>query len=57
MPLAFRQWHLYRFDFMAEMVGVEPTRLSRDLKHFEFCVPNAVCAPPGSKQAVLSGLF
>ena len=27
------------------------------LSHFEFCVPNAVCAPPGSKQAVLSGLF
>ena len=24
MPLAFRQWHLYRFDFMVEMAGVEP---------------------------------
>ena len=26
MPLAFRQWHLYRFDFMVPVVGVEPTR-------------------------------
>ena len=24
MPLAFRQWHLYRFDFMVEVRGVEP---------------------------------
>ena len=24
MPLAFRQWHLYRFDFMVELRGVEP---------------------------------
>ena len=24
MPLAFRQWHLYRFDFMVEARGVEP---------------------------------
>ena len=24
MPLAFRQWHLYRFDFMVEAGGVEP---------------------------------
>lgn len=27
------------------------------LSHFEFCVPNAVCAPPGSKQAVSSRPF
>ena len=26
MPLAFRQWHLYRFDFMVPVVGLEPTR-------------------------------
>ena len=26
MPLAFRQWHLYRFGFMVPVVGVEPTR-------------------------------
>lgn len=25
MPLAFRQWHLYRFDFMAEKEGFEPS--------------------------------
>ena len=25
MPLAFRQWHLYRFDFMASLAGFEPT--------------------------------
>ena len=24
MPLAFRQWHLYRLDFMAEDEGFEP---------------------------------
>lgn len=24
MPLAFHQWHLYRFDFMVEAGGVEP---------------------------------
>ena len=28
MPLAFRQWHLYRFDFMVPVVGLEPTRIS-----------------------------
>ena len=27
------------------------------LSHFEFCAPNAVCAPPGSKQAVSSRPF
>ncbi len=27
------------------------------LSHFEFCVPNVVCAPPGSKQAVSSRPF
>lgn len=27
------------------------------LSHFEFCVPNAVCAPPGSKRAVSSRPF
>ena len=27
------------------------------LSHFEFCVPNAVCAPSGSKQAVSSRPF
>ena len=26
MPLALRQWHLYRFDFMVPVVGLEPTR-------------------------------
>ena len=25
MPLAFRQWHLYRFDFMAQREGFEPS--------------------------------
>ncbi|WP_162609474.1 hypothetical protein [Flavonifractor sp. An82] len=25
MPLAFRQWHLYRFDFMVDLIGFEPT--------------------------------
>lgn len=24
MPLAFRQWHLYRFDFMVDLEGFEP---------------------------------
>ena len=24
MPLAFRQWHLYRFDFMVTRRGLEP---------------------------------
>ena len=24
MPLAFRQWHLYRFDFMVTQRGLEP---------------------------------
>ena len=24
MPLAFRQWHLYRFDFMVTQRGFEP---------------------------------
>ena len=24
MPLAFRQWHLYRFDFMVPLTGLEP---------------------------------
>ena len=24
MPLALRQWHLYRFDFMVETRGIEP---------------------------------
>lgn len=23
MPLAFRQWHLYRFDFMVELRRIE----------------------------------
>ena len=27
MPLAFRQWHLYRFDFMVDPIGIEPTTL------------------------------
>ena len=26
MPLAFRQWHLYRFAIMVPVVGLEPTR-------------------------------
>ena len=26
MPLAFRQWHLYRFDFMVPVTGLEPVR-------------------------------
>lgn len=25
MPLAFRQWHLYRLDFMVDLMGFEPT--------------------------------
>ena len=25
MPLAFRQWHLYRFDFMVDLKGFEPS--------------------------------
>ena len=24
MPLAFRQWHLYRFGFMVDLEGFEP---------------------------------
>ena len=27
MPLALRQWHLYRFDFMVDPIGIEPTTL------------------------------
>ena len=27
MPLAFRQWHLYRFDIMVDLIGIEPTTL------------------------------
>ena len=27
MPLAFRQWHLYRFDFMVDPKGIEPSTL------------------------------
>ena len=25
MPLAFRQWHLYGFDFMVDSKGLEPS--------------------------------
>lgn len=35
MPLGFSQWHLYRFDFMAEMEGFEPPRALRRLADFE----------------------
>ncbi len=27
MPPAFRQWHLYRFDFLVPLTGLEPVRM------------------------------
>ena len=45
MPLAFRQWHLYRFDFMVPVVGLEPTRCrhQRILSRFSY---DFHCASP-----------
>ena len=28
MPLALRQWHLYRLDFMVDLKGIEPSNLT-----------------------------
>ena len=39
------------------VVGFTADKPASGSRPFEFCVPNAVCAPPGSKQAVSSGLF
>ena len=33
MPLAFRQWHLYRFDFMVRLKGFEPPTFWFVAKH------------------------
>ena len=44
MPLAFRQWHLYRFDFMVPVVGLEPTRCrhQRILSYSSHSEPNGL---------------
>ena len=43
--------------FWRSIRDLNPGGAVNALSHFEFCVPNAVCAPPGSKQAVSSRPF
>lgn len=56
MPLAFRQWHLYRFDFMVEMRGVEPLSENR-LPTLSTSVAGILNLPPPSayRQALSIG--
>ena len=44
MPLAFRQWHLYRFAIMVPVTGVEPvrSRQRRILSYSSHSEPNGL---------------
>ena len=56
MPLAFRQWHLYRFDFMAQREGFEPS-CGFPQTDFESCAEKALAEQGGSEMVSLSPIF
>ena len=53
MPLAFRQWHLYRFDFMVPLTGLEPVRCCQR----GIFMPHYVAIAARSKRCGLDFIF